>query len=1094
MTHEAPSPESLLEHREWLRAIARSLVRDENVVDDVEQRTWLTVLRNRRPVTSARGWLRRVVRSAAVDEHRSESRRHVREEGAARPEGLPSTDHLVMEVEAQRVVAQAVAGLPEPYRTTVLLRYIEELSVHDVAARMDVPVKTVETRLRRAIALLREALDREFGDRRAWGLLLLPLARDRAPIPIGAATAGATIVAASTKLMAACVAIVVAALAGVWWTVEHGAAPADGTTATADSATTAGRTERHRVRTVVAGETETAPADDLPPPVDLDRCDRERDLFGRVVDETAQPVAGATLKTSSHPWASMVPYAPVARTAEDGPATRTARDGTFALHLPRGSVVDLRVAATGFAEIVRPNCPAGERVTLTLVRGAALDVATIDERGATVPGVRIHVRRQQPGDWIEQDRDGVTDPTGRAVFSGLVAGRVSVSFQCDTVGAPEWQYATIPATGTVALRVTLPAGRTVRGRVSDADTGAPIAGARVGSDWVLNRPVTTDADGRYAFPGWSGRDSSVLAVAADGRPSIWKKVPADGDLDFALVVGDRVAGRVVRADGTPVVSARVAVTGGGGSGRNADSLTTTTGAGGLFELAGLWHDAPHTLVAAAPGLGRALVDFDPPADAKGVVQLGDVVLRDGRTIEGTAMDGDGRPLADVAVYLSGANDDRDRLRRSGPAPTGSGSELRRTDDRGRFRFTDIAPGTYSLALQVQRAPTVPRVRVFLPPETDVTGLRLRLAGSQTVTLLVVDDTGAPQEDVNFQVRGSFPEVDGVTPMLFGGTDRDGRATFIGLPATETRAWASSQKDFLYEAIPPFVPAGQEIRVALRRAVVIKGVMRGEDGRPVPNLSIGAFRPSDGGDAGSGSGDDTGEFTMKIAAGETVDLRVDGYQSIHTKEMSTSTQTDWRGELAGVTGPATGLVVPIRKRDAPTGRRLTVVVRDSTSVPVRGMQVFAGRGESGANASGVTDESGRIELAGLANEEVTVIVYSSAGWAPARSLDVPPKPVRVVPGGQEVTLDCRAGVLLRGRVVGPDKQPFGNMWLYVRDPGDEGYAVRVDASGRFAVPVVAGVPHTLTCSRKNGDEEWSATLADVVAGAEEVTLRAAPPPK
>ena len=84
MTHEAPSPESLLEHREWLRAIARSLVRDENVVDDVEQRTWLTVLRNRRPVTSARGWLRRVVRSAAVDEHRSESRRHVREEGVAR--------------------------------------------------------------------------------------------------------------------------------------------------------------------------------------------------------------------------------------------------------------------------------------------------------------------------------------------------------------------------------------------------------------------------------------------------------------------------------------------------------------------------------------------------------------------------------------------------------------------------------------------------------------------------------------------------------------------------------------------------------------------------------------------------------------------------------------------------------------------------------------------------------------------------------------------------------------------------------------------------------------------------------------------------
>ncbi len=120
MTHEAPSPEWLLEHREWLRAIARSLVRDENAVDELEQRTWLTVLRNRRPVTSARGWLRRVVRSAAIDEHRSDSRRQAREEGSARPESLPPTDHLVMQMEAQRAVAAAVSGLPEPYRTTVM--------------------------------------------------------------------------------------------------------------------------------------------------------------------------------------------------------------------------------------------------------------------------------------------------------------------------------------------------------------------------------------------------------------------------------------------------------------------------------------------------------------------------------------------------------------------------------------------------------------------------------------------------------------------------------------------------------------------------------------------------------------------------------------------------------------------------------------------------------------------------------------------------------------------------------------------------------------------------------------------------------------
>src|SRR6185503_7752389 len=94
---EIPTPESLLERRAWIRGIARSLVADETRTDDVEQRAWLVVLRNRRPVRSVGAWLRSVVRSAAVDEHRSETRRRHREEASARPEALPPTDHLVAE-------------------------------------------------------------------------------------------------------------------------------------------------------------------------------------------------------------------------------------------------------------------------------------------------------------------------------------------------------------------------------------------------------------------------------------------------------------------------------------------------------------------------------------------------------------------------------------------------------------------------------------------------------------------------------------------------------------------------------------------------------------------------------------------------------------------------------------------------------------------------------------------------------------------------------------------------------------------------------------------------------------------------------------
>ena len=57
------------------------------------------------------------------------------------------------------------------------------------------------------------------------------------------------------------------------------------------------RRERERAR---AAPAETAPpADDLPPPVDLDKADRDLDLFGRVQDEEGRPVAGARLATVS---------------------------------------------------------------------------------------------------------------------------------------------------------------------------------------------------------------------------------------------------------------------------------------------------------------------------------------------------------------------------------------------------------------------------------------------------------------------------------------------------------------------------------------------------------------------------------------------------------------------------------------------------------------------------------------------------------------------------------------------------------------------------------------------------------------------------
>lgn len=182
--------EALLAHRQWVRALARSLVRDESSADDVEQQTWQAALENPpAKLDAARAWLGSVVRRKVLESQRRYVRRQRRELVAARPEGLPATGDVVARVEIDRAVVNSVAELPEPYRTTLLLRFYDGLPPRDVARRMGVPVETVRARVRRGLERVRVGLDgRHGGDRDVWTVALGPFLAG----PIGGAGLGDT--------------------------------------------------------------------------------------------------------------------------------------------------------------------------------------------------------------------------------------------------------------------------------------------------------------------------------------------------------------------------------------------------------------------------------------------------------------------------------------------------------------------------------------------------------------------------------------------------------------------------------------------------------------------------------------------------------------------------------------------------------------------------------------------------------------------------------------------------------------------------------------------------------------------------------------
>ncbi len=194
--------ESLLQHREFVRALARSLVRDEHAAQDVVQETWLEALRSPpRNAAALPGWLARVVRTRAQNVARGESRRVVRERSVAREELDESEEKLHERVAMQHKVVEAVLALKEPYKTVVLLHYYEGLSPSQIAARRNMPASSVRAQLSRAHDLLRERLDTEFGgSRAAWSVGLAALARGRGGVALTAKLAALGAVAAAAAV------------------------------------------------------------------------------------------------------------------------------------------------------------------------------------------------------------------------------------------------------------------------------------------------------------------------------------------------------------------------------------------------------------------------------------------------------------------------------------------------------------------------------------------------------------------------------------------------------------------------------------------------------------------------------------------------------------------------------------------------------------------------------------------------------------------------------------------------------------------------------------------------------------------------------
>ncbi|HEX5051194.1 MAG TPA: sigma-70 family RNA polymerase sigma factor [Planctomycetota bacterium] len=740
MTH-APrfDPDELLQHESFVRELAALLVYAGQAADDVVQDTWVAALQApARPLHSLRAWLATIVRRTAGRHARSDRRRRQREQRAGHDGPEPVADFAERE-QARAAIVRAVLALPAGYRDVVLLRWFEGLPPREVARRLELPVETVRTRNRRALAQLRTALDEHSdGDRAAWTALLLPLVDAGRPAnpPANVATAtllGGTLLM-STKLQLTVAAAVALALA--CWATFPPAPPL--APAKANDASRAG-----------------VASSGLPAAVDgrIAATDSLREVVATPVATAAVATTGSAVVSVL--WSDRTPAQGVQVMLRGGDVRRTiACDAAgvarfddlppalYLANIERGSYRDV--------EQPRMTVEAGAEATAEIVVAEALDVTgvVVDGNAQPIAAAEIVVsfsgmpnvvvgRTGADGRFAARDvgvdgyvgaRAAGLAPSMRRRMTGSVGGSAELRFVLDQPAAA--------LTGTVFG----PDGKAVPGArvlVGSSDRfGVRLADGSNGESPAVEIR-DTDASGQFSCaplqPG-----PQLVRVLADGLAPWWQDITLTAgsttNLTVHLQAGVTIRGVVRTADGRAVPMVWISAGVAGDEGRSARST-----ADGSYELTGV---TPGVITLRVRGPDDTELQQTVHAIAGQVVRWDPVLLgtTERREQRGRVVDQEGRAVGDARVSAHQYPDDNGYWRAQA-----------RTDAEGRFRLTNCEAGV-PFYLSVSTGGPIKDIELaVVRPDDEELLVTLPTPGKVRVRGTVLDDRGAPLPNVEMYV-------------------------------------------------------------------------------------------------------------------------------------------------------------------------------------------------------------------------------------------------------------------------------------------------------------------------------------------------------
>ena len=143
-------------YREWVVGLAFRFTGDSDAALDVLQETFLYVMRKFpgfRLTANFKTFLYPAVRNLSIAARRKAERYQASEEALKQLENTPAPTGPESDCADLNIV---LAELPEEQREVILLRFVDGLSLNEIASAMEIPLGTVKSRLHNALQTLRQ--------------------------------------------------------------------------------------------------------------------------------------------------------------------------------------------------------------------------------------------------------------------------------------------------------------------------------------------------------------------------------------------------------------------------------------------------------------------------------------------------------------------------------------------------------------------------------------------------------------------------------------------------------------------------------------------------------------------------------------------------------------------------------------------------------------------------------------------------------------------------------------------------------------------------------------------------------------------------